>query len=220
MNDVDTEISERLHELIDPERVRTDQALHRAVHPARRQRWVPIGAAALAAAAAVAVVTIAIVAPSRNDAPPFKLVGDRAAEVVVHVDGAGPGAPTAELTVGDTTAQGVELPARRAPGGLAIDDPDGFAFDAAEPAADVPDGSSLLVEGTFDSAGASTAPWIVGRSDDGQVTLLELGTWQLDSSGGSVVFEASGGFTYLTVEATIGSDAHYYLFKLHVSSAS
>jgi hypothetical protein len=47
--------------------------------------------------------------------------------------------------------------------------------------------------------------------------VLSVGTWQLDSSGGSVVFNGrDGNREYLIVQATIGSDQHYFYFPMQI----
>jgi len=85
---------------------------------------------------------------------------------------------------------------------------------------DVPDQSSLLVEGTFDSARAGAVRLIVSEIRPGDSTrLMRFGTWQLDSSGGSVVFKLGGASGLLVVEATIGSVDHYFLFTVRVTPA-
>jgi hypothetical protein len=142
---------------------------------------------------------------------------------VVRIDASGDQAPTATLTVGDTTIQGTEIEGTSAtPGGISF----GTAVNLpsitlpSEPSAHVPDGSSLLVEGTFDTASASSMTWIFTSSDEtGEVDELNVGTWQLDSSGGSVVFSGhDGDRLYLIVQATIGSDEHYFFFPVRISA--
>jgi hypothetical protein len=219
MNDVDEDVSGTLHRLMDHEPVDADRALlavRTSEAPSRRR--VPGGLGVLGAiAVAAAVALVAVTAPTKGQqAPSFKLVGAAGAEVVVRVDGSG-AQPTAELTIGDTTVTGTELHGTPTEGG--------FSFDASDPMlspppVDVPEGSTLLVEGTFDSASASSITSItLGSDGDGGVTVLHVSTWQLDSSGGSVVFKGAGDNVYLVVRATIGSVDHDFLFPTHVVAA-
>jgi hypothetical protein len=152
-------------------------------------------------------------------------VGAVGAEVVVRIDASGDQAPTATLTVGDTTIQGTEIEGTSAtPGGISF----GTAVNLpsitlpSEPTAHVPDGSTLLVEGTFDTASASSLTWIARSSDEiGEVDELNVATWQLDSSGGSVVFNGQDGDRlYLIVQATIGSAEHYFFFPIRISTVA
>jgi hypothetical protein len=216
MNDVDQDVSSTLHRLIDHEPVDTERAL-RAV-ATKKPRRSPRGPVAIAAAV-VAVLAVAVFVPRghpepQRQLPPYKLVGTAGAEVVVHVDSSGQ-TPTAELTVGDTTVQGVEVQGHATESnGIALDEP----FDPfSQPAVDVPGGSSLLVEGTFDSARASEVPWLVGgESADGGIAIFRIGTWELDSSGGSVVFPDARDRTILVVDVTVGGVDHYFFFNAHV----
>ncbi len=50
----------------------------------------------------------------------------------------------------------------------------------------------------------------------GQEAFLRGWTWQLHSSGGSVVFKGQVDNHFLVVEATSGSDHHYFFFPIHV----
>jgi hypothetical protein len=227
MNDVDQEVRGRLHELIDPEPVGTQRAFDTVVGKSQRRSRVPIRVGAFAAAAIAAAVLVAVLAPTKApQSPPYRLVGAEGAEVVVHVDGTDPDAPSAELTVGDTTVQGMELPPASSPGPddqlpafeLPASSMDGLGLFERQPV-DVPDGSSLLVEGNFDAASAGAVHWVVmwsSREGDSKA-VVQLGTWQLDSSGGSVVFEGPGSGDILVVDATIGSVDHYFLFTVRVA---
>jgi hypothetical protein len=219
MNDIDQEVRNHLRRLIDPEPVDTDRAL-RSMHTSRlAHRRAPRRRTALVAFVAVAAVVVAtVLATTRGQqAPRYQLVGAAGANVVVRIDSSDAQAPTATITVGDTAALGVEIPGTPAPGGISFGT--GIKF-PSEPSVDVPDGSSLLVEGTFDSASASSLNWIVLASDDaGGVNILNVGTWQLDSSGGSVVFEGQDADrVYLIVETTIGSGHHYFYFPIQIVS--
>jgi hypothetical protein len=188
MNDVDKDVHSTLHRLIDHEPVDTERALRVVVtkRPTRRGPRAPVAIAA----ALVAVLAFAVFVPRghpqpQRQLPPYKLVGTAGAEVVVDVDSSGQ-TPTAELTVGDATVQGVEVQGHAQPGELTVDQP----FDPfSQPTVDVPGGSSLLVEGTFDSASASEVPWLsMSGGGDGSPVVIQIGMWELDSSGGSVVF--------------------------------
>jgi hypothetical protein len=212
MNDVDEDVRSTLHRLIDHEPVDTERAL-RAVTTKTLSRRGPRAPLAIAAAV-VAVLAVALFIPrghsqSQRHLPPYKLVGTAGAEVVVHVDSGGP-TPTAELTVGDTTVQGVEVQGHPTPSGIALDEP----FDPfSQPSVDVPGGSSLLV----DSASASEVPWLsIGASDGSSPVAIQIGMWELDSSGGSVVFPDARDRTMLVVEVTAGGLDHYFFFYAHV----
>jgi hypothetical protein len=217
MNDVDKDVHSTLHRLIDHEPVDTERALREVVtkRPSRRAPRAPL----MLAAAVVAVLAVAVFVPRghpqpQRQLPPYKLVGAAGAEVVVDVDSSGQ-TPTAQLTVGDTTVPGVEVQGHATESnGIALDEP----FDPfSQPAVDVPGGSSLLVEGTFDSASASEVPWIVGSDDaDGSFTVFRIGTWELDSSGGSVVFPDERDRTILVVDVVVGGLDHYFFFNAHV----
>jgi hypothetical protein len=217
MNDVDKDVSSTLHRLIDHEPVDTERALREVVTkgPSRRAPRAPV----MLAAAVVAVLAVAVFVPRghpqpQRQLPPYKLVGTAGAEVVVDVDSSGQ-TPTAELTVGDTSVQGVEVQGHATESnGIALDEP----FDPfSQPTVDVPGGSSLLVEGTFDSASASQVPWVVARDDgDGSIAVFRIGTWELDSSGGSVVFPDERDNTILVVDVMVGGLDHYFFFNAHV----
>jgi hypothetical protein len=216
MNDVDQDLQRTLHRLIDHEPVDTERAL-RAVATTRSSRG-GLGAPMAIGAAVVAVMAVAVFVPRghpqpQRPLPAYKLVGAAGAEVVVQVDSSGP-TPTAALTVGDTTVQGVEVRGHAQPNGIALDEP----FDPlSQPTVDVPDGSSLLVEGTFDSASASVVPWFAERAgSDGTPSAFSIGTWQLDSSGGSVVFKDVHDNPILVVDATVGGAHHYFFFHAHI----
>jgi hypothetical protein len=217
MNDIDPEVRSHLRALIDPEPVDTDRAL-RSVHASQ----VPQGGAprrrfplvALAGVAAVLMVTV-LTTTRDQQAPPYRLVGAAGANVVVRIDAVDGESPTATLTVGDSTLSGFEVPATPTP--------DGLSFGAGiklptEPSADVPDGSSLRIEGTFDTAGASALNSFTLTPDGaGGVNVLEVGAWQLDSSGGSVVFSGpDGSRIYLIVNSTMGSEEHYFAFPIKI----
>jgi hypothetical protein len=217
MNDVDKDVHSTLHRLIDHEPVDTERAL-RVATTTRSSRRGPRAPVAITAAV-VAVLAVAVFVPrghpqSQRQNPPYKLVGAAGAEVVVRVDSSGP-TPTAELTVGDTTVQGTEVAGHPESNGIALDEPfDPFSGRVV----DVPDGSSLRVEGTFDDASASEVPWLVAADGgNGSMNVVQIGTWELDSSGGSVVFSGSGdGSHVLLVEATVGGAHHYFFFRAHV----
>jgi hypothetical protein len=230
MNDIDQEVRRQLRELIDPEPVDTDRALRfvRASGSAHREvrlRRIPLVALAGLAALAVLVTTVVATTSEQQATPPYRLVGAAGAEVVVRIDSSGGQAPTATLTVGDTTIQGTEIEgSSQTPGGISF----GTAVNLpsieppSEPSADVPDGSTLLVEGTFDTASASSMTWMFTSSDEtGEVDELNVGTWQLDSSGGSVVFSGhDGDRLYLIVQATIGYDEHFFFFPIRISAVA
>ena len=82
------------------------------------------------------------------------------------------------------------------------------------PDLEISSGSALRVEGTFDDARASVVPWLVYRVDASPV--IRVGTWQLDSSGGSVVFSGQHDNEILVVDATVGGVHHYFFFRAHV----
>jgi hypothetical protein len=218
MNDIDPEVRSHLRGLIDPEPVDTDRALQ-SVHASRLahrggapRRHTPL----VAVAVVVAVLLVTVLATTRDQqAPPYRLVGAAGANVVVQIDSSDAQAPTATLTVGDSTLAGVEFPATPTPDGLSFGA--GIKF-PSEPSADVPDGSSLRIEGTFDTASASALHWIALAPDGaGGVNVLEVGTWQLDSSGGSVVFTGQDGDrVHLIVQITTGGDQHYYSFPIRI----
>jgi hypothetical protein len=217
MNDIDQEVRGHLQGLIDPEPVDTDGAL-RSMHTSRlahhgnaRSRTALIAFVALVAA----IATIVPAATRGQQAPPYRLMGTTGANVVVRIDSSDGPAPIATITVGDTTAPGLEIAGTPTPGGISFGT--GIKL-PPEPLVDVPDGSSLLVEGTFDSASASSLNWIALAPDGaGGMNVLNVGTWQLDSSGGSVVFEGQdGNRVYLVVQATIGSDHHYFFFPIQI----
>jgi hypothetical protein len=217
MNDVDQDVHGTLHRLIDHEPMDTGRALRAVVtkRPSRRAPRAPV----VIAAAVVAVLAVAMFVPRghpqpQRQLPPYNLVGAAGAEVVVHVDSSGQ-TPKAELTVGDTTVQGVEVQGHATESnGIALDEP----FDPfSQSTVDVPGGSALLVEGTFDSASASQVPWVVARDDgDGSIAVFRIGTWELDSSGGSVVFPDERDNTILVVDVMVGGLDHYFFFNAHV----
>jgi hypothetical protein len=227
MNDIDQEVRRHLRELIDPEPVDSDRAL-RFVHasrPAHREaprRRIPLIALA---GLAVLVTTVVATTSGQQEAPPYRLVGAAGANVVVRIDSTGGQTPTATLTVGDTTILGTEIEgASQTPGGISF----GTAVNLpsinlpSESWVAVPDGSTLLVEGTFDTASASSLTWIARSSDEiGEMDELNVGTWQLDSSGGSVVFSGhDGDRLYLIVQATIGYDEHFFFFPIRISAVA
>jgi hypothetical protein len=217
MNDIDPEVRSRLRGLIDPQPVDLDRAL-RSVRAAQgSQRGAPRRRFPLVALAAVgAVLLVTVLATTRDQqAPPYRLVGAAGANVVVRIDSVDGQAPTATLTVGDASLAGVEVPATPTPGGLSF----GAGIKLpTEPSADVPDGSSLRIEGTFDTAGASALQSFTLTPDGaGGMSVLEVGAWQLDSSGGSVVFSgADGRRVYLVVRSTVGSEEHYFAFPIKI----
>jgi hypothetical protein len=214
MNDIDQELRGQLRRLIDPQPVDTDRAL-REIEAERPRHRAPAGLGVLAAAAVAAgVIAVAVIAPtSGRQAPPYKLVGAAGAAVVVRIDSTGD-QPTAELTVGDTTVQGKEVAGTPVPNGISLDEP----FDPiSQPAVDVPGGSSLRVEGRFDTASASVVPWLaMTNGSDGAPAAIWIGTWELDSSGGSVVFPDAHDSPILVVDATVGGLHHYFFFHAHV----
>jgi hypothetical protein len=217
MNDIDSLVRSHLRELIDPEPVDTDRAL-RSVHASRlSQGGAPRRHFALVALAAVAAVLLVTVLATTRDqqAPPYRLVGAAGANVVVRIDSVDGQAPTATLTVGDTTLAGDEIPATPTPDGLSFGADIKFP---SEPSANVPDGSSLRIEGAFDNASASALHWFALTPDGaGGMNVLEVGAWQLDSSGGSVVFRGpDGSRVYLIVQSTVGSDEHYFSFPIKI----
>jgi hypothetical protein len=218
MNDIDPEVRSHLRGLIDPEPVDTDRALQ-SVHASRLahgggapRRHIPL----VAVAAVVAVLLVTVLATTRDQqAPPYRLVGAAGANVVVQIDSSDAQAPTATLTVGDSTISGAEIPGTATPDGISF----GTAIKFPDvPAADVPDGSSLLIEGTFDTASASVPTTIeLGLVAAGELGVLSIETWQLDSSGGSVVFKGQDGDrVYLIVQTTTGGDQHYFYFPIRI----
>ena len=216
MNDIDPEVRSHLRGLIDAQPVDTDGAL-RSVHASQlpqggapRRRFPLVALAAVAAA-----LLVGVLATTRDQAPAYRLVGAAGANVVVRIDSVDGQAPTATLSVGDSSLAGFEVPATPTQ--------DGLSFGAGiklptEPSADVPDGSSLRIEGTFDTAGASALNSFTLTPDGaGGVSVLEVGAWQLDSSGGSVVFSGpDGSRVYLIVNSTVGSDDHYFAFPIKI----
>jgi hypothetical protein len=219
MSGTDPELGAGLRTLVDTQPVDADRAFRAITEgTASPRRSVPIGLGVLAAAAvAVVVVAVSVTTPPSRSSPPLKLVGDAEAAVVVRIDTGGD-QPTAALTVGNKTVSAAELKGTPTEGGLSLDASDPEPFSGA-PSVNVPDGSSLLVEGTFDSASASAITWLtLEPNGQGSVRITDIG-WQLNSSGGSVVFDGDGDRVPLVVEATIGSVPHYFLFLTQVVQA-
>jgi hypothetical protein len=217
MNDIDPEVRNHLRRLIDPEPLDTAEAL-RSVHAARDaqreapHRRVPI----VAVAAAIAVVVMAVLAMTGGEqAPAYRLVGSAEADVVVRVDSADEQGPTATLTVGDATVRGTEVAGTPTPDGISFGP---GASLPSDPTVDVPDESSLRIEGTFDAASASSLRSIfLSVNDAGTLDVSSVETWQLDSSGGSVVFTGPAGDEMgLIVQATVGADQHYFYFTVRI----
>jgi hypothetical protein len=208
MNDTDQEVRAVLRKLIDPEPVDTDRVLH-TIHASQRTHHALRRLTAFGMVAAVALVAL-LLTTSRQEALSFHLIGAAGADVVVRVESRAGEAPNAELTVGDRTVPGIELQGTPVPGGLRFDPP----MPKPDPSVDVPDGSSLRVEGDFDTASASSSVWVLTGPDG--MESLNTGTWQLDSSGGSVVFRGPGDVVYLVVHADWGADGHDFLFPIQV----
>jgi hypothetical protein len=218
MNDVDEEVRNHLRGLIDPEPLDTDRAL-RSVHASRLAHREAssrhTGLVALAAVAAVLATALLAATRGHQESPPYRLVGASGANVVVRIDSSDGQTPTATLAVGDTTVPGTAIAGTPTPGGISFGT--GIKL-PSEPLVDVPDGSSLRVEGTFDSASASSLSWIALIPDEsGGMNVLNVGTWQLDSSGGSVAFRGRpGNSVFLIVQITTGADEHYFYFPIQI----
>jgi hypothetical protein len=216
MNDTDEELGTRLRTLVDTQPVNTDRALRAITEVAPPRRKVPVERGAIVAVAVAAgVIAVTLTGQTLGpQAPPYKLVGAAGAEVVVRIATLGD-QTTAELTAGNTTVSGHEIQGTPTDGGMSFDASDPDPFDGAS--ADVPNGSSLRVEGTFDSASASAINSIVLVPDEpGHVRVGTITTWQLDSSGGAVVFKGEGDRVNLIVEATVGGVQHFFLFLTQV----
>jgi hypothetical protein len=219
MNDVDEQVRDGLRRLIDPEPVDAERAL-RSLKSHGPERAVGRSGHLLlvAAAAAVAIVLVTVLATTRGaHAPPYRLVGAALANVVIRIDANDPQAPEAVLSVGEARLSGIEI------AGIAT--PDGMSFGTgielpSQTSVDVPDGSTLRIEGNFDDASASSLSTIhLGVGDHGEANVLRVETWQLDGSGGSVVFEGhEDDQASLIVQTTVGSDRHYFYFPIRIGS--
>jgi hypothetical protein len=219
MNDIDQEVRRHLRELIDPEPVDTDRALRvvstsRLAHGEATRARIPLVALSAVAAIAVTLTVALVTTRDRLAAPPYRLMGAAGANVVVEIRSSDGQAPTATLSVGNSVVPGTEIPGTSTSDGISFSP--GFTLPSG-PLVDVPDGSTLLVEGTFETARASALWWVVSGSDETGDRVVQVGTWQLDSSGGSVVFTGrDGNRVYLVVQAEIGSEEHIFMFPMRI----